>query len=169
MLRYKKILTFSLASLMQFWNNSRIWRLSRKILWSSRGSILVAIDLRRFAAARAALAWARSSWSSLEPRKKGLVGDCNWEAIGRLCFCTIDGLGLRGSAIGRIKHGKKLEKDWVGKLFQKLELERQTRFSLHFSISNLPVQRDTSPFPNNYSCLFILFLSLFFLLSWFFL
>jgi hypothetical protein len=51
-------------------------------------------DFRRTLAARAARAWARSSWSSLEPRTKGLVGD--WiRGRSTLCFA----FGLRISAI----------------------------------------------------------------------
>lgn len=53
-----------------------------------------AADLRRMAAARAARAWARSSWSSLEPRKKGLVGDWSREAMGAFCLA-----GVTASAI----------------------------------------------------------------------
>ena len=65
------------------------------------GAAAAAAGFRRTAAARAARAWARSILSSLEPKKKGLVGDWRREAITVLCFCAVVGLGLRASAIER--------------------------------------------------------------------
>ena len=59
--------------------------------------VVVVGAMRRLAAARAARAWARSSWSSLEPRKNGLVGDWSRVAIGALCVVVV-GLGLNGSS-----------------------------------------------------------------------
>lgn len=84
--------TFSLASLMQFWNNSRICSFPRHGSSAAGGTEVVGkAGLRRMAAALAARAWARSSLSSLEPIKNGLfVGE-----KGALCF----GFGLRVSAI----------------------------------------------------------------------
>lgn len=102
------MLTFSLASLMQFWNSSRICSLPRQgSVSASSGGKLSAMDFLRIAAARAARACARSRWSSLEPRKKGLVGDWRRAAIGSLCFWAV-GLGLRVSAIviERLNWGK---------------------------------------------------------------
>lgn len=86
--------TFSLASLMQLWNNSRIWSLPRQ---GSESPCCggAAMGLRRMAAARAALAWARSSLSSLEPKKNGLVGD--WMRAAMITLCLR--IGLRASAI----------------------------------------------------------------------
>lgn len=95
-------ITFSLASLMQFWSKSRICCLSRQESESASEDwdcnfAAAAAALRRMAAARAARAWARSSLSSLE--KKGLVGDWMRAATGSLCFWPIAGLGLRVSAM----------------------------------------------------------------------
>lgn len=59
---------------MQFWNNSRIWSLDRQGSESVGDWGWERTGLRRMAATRAARAWTRSSLSSLEPRKKGLVG-----------------------------------------------------------------------------------------------
>lgn len=68
------LLTFSLASFMQFWNNSMICSFSRKGSGGSEGWVAAAF-LRRIAAARAERAWTRSSWSSLDSKKKEAVGD----------------------------------------------------------------------------------------------
>lgn len=90
---------------MQLLNNSRICCLSRKEsleLASGRGS--VADSFRRIAAARAARAWARSSLSSLDPKKKGLDGE-----NGALCF----GLGLRVSAIRLSKKNCEISEVWA--------------------------------------------------------
>jgi hypothetical protein len=90
--------TFSLASLMQLWNKSIIWSLLRQGSGGGEGAV-VAAAMRRLAAARAALACARSNWSSLELRKKGLVGDrSRLAATGDLCIGATDGLGLTGSS-----------------------------------------------------------------------
>ena len=67
------LLTFSLASFMQFWNNSMICSFSRKGSGGSEGWVAAAF-LRRIAAARAARAWTRSSWSWLDSKKKEAVG-----------------------------------------------------------------------------------------------
>lgn len=69
---------------MQLWNKSIICSLLRQ--GSGGGEeVFVVAAIRRLAAARAARARARSSWSSLEPRKKGLVGDCSrLAAVGAL-------------------------------------------------------------------------------------
>lgn len=93
-------ITFSEASFMQLWNKSRIWcSLRQEGDLGGCGWKLTARDLWRMAAARAARAWARSSWSSLEPTKKGLVGDCIRADMGTLFLWAMVGLGLKVSAI----------------------------------------------------------------------
>lgn len=92
--------TFSVASLMQLCNKSMISSLVRHP-WGGGGGggemREVAVVLRRLAAARD---WARSTWSSFEAKlKKGfVVGVWRKLAIGDLCICVFDGLGLNDSS-----------------------------------------------------------------------
>lgn len=80
---------------MQLWNKSTICSLLRygSVVVLAAAVVLVGAT-RRLAAARAARAWARSSWSSLELRNNGLVGD--WRRLAAVPLCAV-GLGLNGS------------------------------------------------------------------------
>lgn len=101
-IRREKKDTFSLASLMQLRNNSMICAPSRQEFEGEEGGgerRSSSAIIRRTAAARAARAWARSSLSSLEAKKKGLVGDWRRVEIEILRFCCGRGFGLRVSAI----------------------------------------------------------------------
>lgn len=72
---------------MQFWNKSIICSLLRQGSEGEEndgGGGAVVVAFRLMAAARAARACARSSWSSFDPKKNGLVGDCSRFAIGAL-------------------------------------------------------------------------------------
>lgn len=75
--------------------------------------------IRRLAAARAARAWARSSWSSLEPRNNGLVGD--WRRLAVVPLCAV-GLGLNGSTAIVVFSLSLCEREGN---FEKVERERE--------------------------------------------
>lgn len=86
--------------------------------------VLVAAEVvegatRRLAAARAARAWARSSWSSLEPRNNGLVGD--WRRLAVVPLCAV-GLGLNGSTAIVVFSLSLCEREGN---FEKVESERE--------------------------------------------
>lgn len=112
---------------MQFWNNSRICCLSRQSLGGGCGGAAAAF--RFAAAARAARACSRSSLSSLEPKKKGLLmGEWRREGMTDLCFWAVVGLGVRVSAILSVWKAEKLllffcwPEVWSDLGFAKLEL-----------------------------------------------
>lgn len=102
-------LTFSLASLMQFCNNSTICSSLRQGS-SGSGEDEVEVALRRrMAEARAARACSRSSWSLLEPKKNCLCLVGEWSRFDIVPLC----LGLNASDILRTKKTRNLKMEGV--------------------------------------------------------